>query len=138
MYVGNICLNDHPNLVTNCKRVFSIHKTLHDKSIKRKTIHHFLFYVDFPLSPTLLLTDLTTRWVSNKKQELLTLREYMVISDFCGCYELLIFLVLCVVLCSVLLCLSVSYVLCTQCCYCLWLVKMLIARSILSNVNYAS
>jgi hypothetical protein len=103
MYVGNICLNDHPNLVTNCKRVFSIHKTLHDKSIKRKTIHHFLFYVDFPLSPTLLLTDLTTRWVSNKKQELLTLREYMVISDFCGCYELLIFLVLCVVLCSVLL-----------------------------------
>lgn len=50
MYVGNICLNDHPNLVTNCKRVFSIDKTLHDKSIKRKTIHHFLFYVDFPVT----------------------------------------------------------------------------------------
>jgi hypothetical protein len=62
---------------------------------------------------------LTTRWVSNKKQELLTLREYMVISDFCVCYELLVFLVFCVVLCSFLLCLSLSYVLCTQCCHCL-------------------
>ena len=56
-------------------------------------------------------------WLSDKKQELLTLREHLSsLLVFGGVRVLLIVLVFCVVF---LFCLSSSCVLCTQCCQCL-------------------